>query len=258
MEFEGAGSGRLRVQDAVADYLEAYARKFDAPIRTGVEVVRVERNAGRLGFTVQTSAGASRGAARRGRDRAVPAAGDSRHCAAGLTLTQIHSADYRNPGQLPAGAVLVVGAGSSGVQIADELQRAGREVYLSVGPHDRPPRRYRGRDFCWWLGVLGLWDQETVQPGREHVTIAVSGADGGRIIEFARWRTRNHAGGRDEVVSRWRRRVQRTIWPRTWRAAMPTTLPCWMPPTPTSRALRPCSLPEEPPEARRSRPTPHA
>ena len=73
-------------------------------------------------------------------------------------LMQIHSNAYRNPGQLPDGAVLVVGAGSSGVQIADELLRAGRRVYLSVGPHDRPPRAYRERDFCWWLGVLGKWD----------------------------------------------------------------------------------------------------
>ncbi len=70
-------------------------------------------------------------------------------------LVQMHSSGYRNPDQLPDGAVLVVGAGSSGVQIADELLRAGRRVYLSVGPHDRPPRRYRGRDFVWWLGVLG-------------------------------------------------------------------------------------------------------
>ena len=74
---------------------------------------------------------------------------------------QIHSSGYRNPEQLPDGAVLVVGAGSSGMQIADELLRSGRRVFLSVGPHDRPPRAYRQRDFCWWLGVLGKWDAET-------------------------------------------------------------------------------------------------
>ncbi|VVN88300.1 putative oxidoreductase CzcO [Pseudomonas fluorescens] len=76
--------------------------------------------------------------------------------------------------------MLVVGAGSSGVQIADELQRSGRQVYLSIGAHDRPPRAYRNRDFCWWLGVLGEWDQAAMKPGREHVTIAVSGAHGGK------------------------------------------------------------------------------
>lgn len=80
--------------------------------------------------------------------------------------------------------MLVVGAGSSGVQIADELQRAGRDVYLSVGPHDRPPRGYLGRDFCWWLGVLGEWDAEVMRPGKEHVTIVVSGARGGHTVDF--------------------------------------------------------------------------
>ena len=101
-------------------------------------------------------------------------------------ILQIHSASYRNPGQLPEGAVLVVGAGSSGTQIADELQRSGRRVYLSVGPHDRPPRRYRGRDNCWWLGVLGKWDAATPPGGAEHVTIAVSGARGGNTVDFRR------------------------------------------------------------------------
>ena len=101
-------------------------------------------------------------------------------------LTQIHSADYRNPSKLPEGAVLVVGAGSSGVQIAEELNESGREVFLSVGPHDRPPRAYRNRDYCWWLGVFGEWDAATPAPGREHVTIAVSGARGGHTIDFRR------------------------------------------------------------------------
>jgi putative flavoprotein involved in K+ transport len=97
---------------------------------------------------------------------------------------QLHSSGYRNPDQLPEGAVLVVGAGSSGVQIADELLRAGRSVYLSVGPHERPPRRYRGRDFVWWLGVLGKWDADAPPQGAEHVTIAVSGALGGNTVDF--------------------------------------------------------------------------
>ncbi|MRJ45969.1 FAD-dependent oxidoreductase, partial [Idiomarina loihiensis] len=99
-------------------------------------------------------------------------------------IKQIHSAQYRNPKQLPEGAVMVVGAGSSGVQIADELRRAGKKVYLSVGPHNRPPRAYRGRDFCWWLGVLGEWNAETMKPGTEHITIAVSGAHGGNTVDF--------------------------------------------------------------------------
>jgi len=71
------------------------------------------------------------------------------------------------------------------VQIADKLLASGRQVYLSVGPHDRPPRAYRGRDFVWWLGVLNKWDMEAT-PGVEHTTIAVSGARGGETIDFRR------------------------------------------------------------------------
>ena len=106
-------------------------------------------------------------------------------------ILQIHSNAYRNPAQLPEGAVLVVGAGSSGAQIADELVRAGRQVFLSVGWHQRPPRRYRGRDFCWWLGVLGLWDAVAPDRFTKHVTIAVSGAYGGETIDFRRLAARS-------------------------------------------------------------------
>ena len=64
--------------------------------------------------------------------------------------------------------------------------QAGRQVYLSVGPHGRPPRAYRGRDFVWWLGVLGKWDLAAPHPGQDHVTIAVSGAKGGKTVDFRR------------------------------------------------------------------------
>ncbi|MGF6763958.1 putative flavoprotein involved in K+ transport [Paraburkholderia sp. GAS33] len=184
LEFDDLDPDAFPSKDRVADYFEAYARQFNAPIRTGVEVTKVERSAGRSGFTIETSAGIVEA------NRVVVATGAFQRplippvAPHDERLTQIHSADYRNPGQLPQGAVLVVGAGSSGVQIADELQRSGRQVYLSVGPHDRPPRAYRNRDYCWWLGVLGEWDKEVATPGREHVTIAVSGARGGHTVDF--------------------------------------------------------------------------
>ena len=171
-------------KEQVADYFEAYVRKFNAPVRTGVAVTRVTRNQGRPGFTVETSHGVIEA------NRVVAATGPFQSpvippvAPKDESITQIHSAQYRNPAQLPDGAVLVVGAGSSGVQIADELQRAGRQVYLSVGAHHRPPRSYRGRDFCWWLGVLGEWDAQAMKPGSEHVTIAVSGAHGGHTVDF--------------------------------------------------------------------------
>lgn len=171
-------------KEEVADYLVAYADKVDAPIRTGVEVSSVRKMDGRPGFRVETSDGsvdarfvvAATGAFQK---PVIPPLVPE---TAGLH--QIHSSDYHNPQQLPAGGVLVIGAGSSGVQIADELRQAGRDVHLAVGPHDRPPRSYRGRDFCWWLGVLGKWDMATPPRGAEHVTIAVSGAHGGHTVDF--------------------------------------------------------------------------
>jgi len=184
LEFAGHSPDAFVPKEEVAQYLEAYARKFNAPIRTGIEVSSVERNVGRPGFTVSTSTGSIEAS------RVVVATGPFQRpvippiLPQGEPIQQIHSSQYRNPAQLPEGAVLVVGAGSSGVQIAAELQASGRKVYLSVGPHDRPPRAYRDRDFCWWLGVLGQWDASAMQPGREHVTIAVSGAHGGHTVDF--------------------------------------------------------------------------
>ena len=184
LEFDDVDPDAFPSKERVADYFNAYASKINAPIRTGVEVKKIERNADRPGFTIETSEGVIEA------KRVVAATGPFQIpvippiAPEDEKITQIHSADYRNPEQLPEGAVLVVGAGSSGVQIADELQRAGKKVYLSVGSHDRPPRTYRNRDFVWWLGVLGEWDAEAMKPGKEHVTIAVSGAHGGHTIDF--------------------------------------------------------------------------
>jgi putative flavoprotein involved in K+ transport len=171
-------------KEQVADYFVAYAEKIDAPIRTGIEVTSVRKIDGRPGFRVETSDGviearhvvAATGAFQK--PVIPPVVPES------AGIPQIHSSSYRNPQQLPDGNVLVVGAGSSGVQIADELQQSGRKVYLAVGPHDRPPRSYRGRDFCWWLGVLGKWEASAPPRGAEHVTIAVSGANGGNTVDF--------------------------------------------------------------------------
>ncbi len=186
MEFSDIDPDAFAPKEKVADYFVAYAEKIAAPIRCGVEVKDVQRNIGRPGFRVETSEGVIEA------DNVVAATGPFQ-CPVippvvpeDAGVIQMHSSDYRNPGQLPEGAVLVVGAGSSGAQIADELSRSGKRVYLSVGPHDRPPRSYRGRDFVWWLGVLGKWDAEALEPGTEHVTISVSGAYGGNTVDFRR------------------------------------------------------------------------
>lgn len=184
LEFDNVDDDAFADKESVADYFVAYADKFRAPIRTGVAVTKVRRNDQQTGFHVETSQGTIHA------NRVVAATGPFQRpvippiAPKGDQFQQMHSADYRNPEQLVEGGVLVVGAGSSGVQIADELRRSGRKVYLSVGPHDRPPRAYRNRDFVWWLGVLGEWDAAAMKPGTEHVTIAVSGAHGGQTIDF--------------------------------------------------------------------------
>lgn len=186
LEFKGNHRDEFVSKDRVANYLVEYAQMIDAPVRTGVKVREARRLEGKAGFRVVTSDGeihARHLVAATGAFQLpvippiVPKEADAR---------QIHSSHYRNPKELSDGAILVVGAGSSGAQIADELNRAGRKVYLSVGPHDRPPRRYRGRDFVWWLGVLGLWDLAAQEEGSEHVTISVSGAYGGQTMDFRR------------------------------------------------------------------------
>lgn len=187
--FDDCGGDDFATKDGCARYFEDYVGEHDLPVRTGVTVTRVAHDpAG--GYVVDTSDGTYHA------DNVVAATGPFQDpiippvVPAEAPVTQMHSQTYRNPDQLAEGAVLVVGAGSSGSQIADELLRAGRKVFLSVGPHDRPPRRYRGKDFVYWLGVLGKWEMKTPPAGREHVTIAVSGAYGGRTVDFRKFAER--------------------------------------------------------------------
>jgi putative flavoprotein involved in K+ transport len=184
MTFPGVVPDGFATRNQIVDYFVAYAERIAAPIRCGAEVTALLAKPNGAGFRAETSEGVVEA------KYVVAATGPfqrpiiPRVIPPDVGIDQLHSATYRNPGQLRDGATLVVGAGSSGVQIADELVRAGRRVYLSVGPHNRPPRRYRGRDFVWWLGVLGEWDTKVVAPGTEHVTIAVSGAHGGHTVDF--------------------------------------------------------------------------
>ncbi|AEG49535.1 monooxygenase FAD-binding protein [Sphingobium chlorophenolicum L-1] len=185
--FEDLDPDSFATKDRIVAYMEEFARRIESPIRCGVEVQSVCRAADGASFQVNTSQGIFEAA------KVVVATGPFQKpvfpdlLPVDSGMVQIHSNAYKNPQQLPEGAVLVVGAGSSGAQIAEELMRAGRKVYLAVGPHNRPPRRYRGRDFVWWLGALGKWDMKTPAPGSEHVTIAVSGANGGFTVDFRRY-----------------------------------------------------------------------
>ena len=182
LEFDGLDPDAFATKDQAADYFEAYARKFNAPIRTGVEVKQVVRNAGKPGFIVETSDGtieANRVVVATGpfqRPVIPPIAPDD------ARLVQIHSADYRNPAQLPEGAVLVVGAGRRACRSPTSCNaRAGRSTCRSA--------RTIGRR----VGIAAAislvarrarrMGQEVATPGREHVTIAVS-ARGGHTVDF--------------------------------------------------------------------------
>ena len=141
----------------VVDLLDGYARSFAAPVLPRTTVVDVRRRPRGSAWTPTAARGAAGPSSwRRDRGRvADPRArrGARQRPAAG------HRAGYREPGQVAPGAVLVVGASASGVQIADELRRAGRSVTLAVGDHVRVPRTYRGRDIYRWLDELGILDE---------------------------------------------------------------------------------------------------
>lgn len=182
MLFEDDQEGFIH-HDKVADYFQKYAEHINAPVQTGVAVTKVTPLQGRQGYHVTTSEGELEA------KRIVVATGAFQVPSippiipTTVNVQQIHSDSYKNPEQLPEGAVLVIGSGSSGVQIAKELNAAGKKVYLSVGAHERPPRRYRGRDNVWWLGVLGGWDREKPNDGPLK-GFAVSGMNGGETVDF--------------------------------------------------------------------------
>ena len=141
----------------LAGYLEDYAGSFTAPVHENTRVELVEASVGGLRvITDQRTWLARNVVVATGTENRpyLPSAADGIDPA----IHQLHAARYRGPNQVPDGGVLVVGASASGVQIADELRRAGRPVVISVGRHARLPRCYQGRDILCWMdraGVLG-------------------------------------------------------------------------------------------------------
>jgi putative flavoprotein involved in K+ transport len=163
-------------------FIEAYAAFVAPPIRCGVAVTRLSRREdGR--FIAETTDGTIEAS------NVVVATGPYQRnvipdLLCNLPVFQVHASAYRNPEQLPPGAVLVAGAGASGAQIAEELLEAGRRVYLSIGRHRRLPRRYRSRDLIWWLAEM-QFDQITPEErGPARLGPVISGAYGGRSIDF--------------------------------------------------------------------------
>src|SRR5690606_27560112 len=145
----------------VAQYLEDYAADFCAPIIGSTSVHRVAREGG--GFLIETSRGAWRAqnvVVATG-PHALPRTELPESGLPGIPVTQ-----YREPGALPDGGVLVVGASASGVQIASELADAGRDVTLAVGRHTRMPRAYRGMDIFWWMQATGALARIVARDGQ--------------------------------------------------------------------------------------------
>jgi len=173
-------------KDEVLRFIEDYCAFIRAPIRTGVNVTKLRaQSSGKLYEIVTGSANIlARNVVVATGPHQNPRFPSLRRSLA-ASVTQIHACEYRNPSALPEGAVLVVGSGASGCQIADELLEAGRTVYFSVGGHRRVPRRYRGRDVFWWRRELGELDQtEEATPVARRRPPLVTGAHGGYDIDL--------------------------------------------------------------------------
>jgi putative flavoprotein involved in K+ transport len=175
-------------RDQVVRFLEDYASHIDAPIRLGVAATGLRQHEDRL-YRLSLETDHGRWKAR----NVVLATGPfqkpsipSYGAALPESITQLHSRDYRNPSQLPPGAILVIGAGTSGAEIAHELNQSGCAVYLSVGTYRKAPRRYRGRDIFWWVEELKLWDRplDPTTPGRLDGVPLLTGINGGFDIDL--------------------------------------------------------------------------
>lgn len=169
----------------VTDYIERYAATIRAPVRTQCAVLSVTRRPGSRALQVQTDGTLYLA------DNIVVATGPYqvprvRPSSLGGGVVELHSTQYRNPKQLPAGAVLVVGTGNSGVQIAEELCRAGRRVFLSVSSHERIRRRYRGKDCIWWLIATGSADSTLREWKGARLSRLMTGVNGGHDIDLRR------------------------------------------------------------------------
>jgi len=143
----------------IVAYFEQYVEKYELPVRYNTTVLEVAPLEGRIGYLLETSDGTYQAkdvvmATGSFQKPKIPAF--SSDIPAGIT--QLHSGHYRNPNQLPEGAVLVVGSAQSGMQVAEELYQSGRTVYLCTGGAGRVPRRYRGREIFYWLRDTGFLD----------------------------------------------------------------------------------------------------
>jgi len=195
-EYGGNDPYGFMSREEVVRYFDEYVVRFDLPVHCGVEVFSVERFGEK--YLVRTSQGDYEA------DNVVMATGLFQSpkiprfsARIPSNILQIHSSHYRNPRLLPSGAVLVVGTGQSGAQIAQELYQSGRKVYLSIGSAGRVPRRYRGKDINDWFARMGMFDarvEELKSPADKfHAHPQISGKNGGQSLNL-------HQFARDGVV----------------------------------------------------------
>jgi putative flavoprotein involved in K+ transport len=187
--YDGPDSDGYMTAAETAAFIDGYRSRIGAPVRTGVNVEWAGPTD--TGFAVETDAGEWLC------DAVVSAGGASSEprvpelsSAFPAHVQQLTALAYRRPAQLVGDReVLVVGASASGVQIADELRRAGRTVTIAAGEHVRLPRRYRGRDVYWWLDCIGQlderWDEvENLQRARRHASVQLIGDDAHRDLDL--------------------------------------------------------------------------
>jgi putative flavoprotein involved in K+ transport len=187
--YDGDDPDGFMDRDELVTRLEQFTNSFKPEIRFGSQVIAVKNGANGGNFRVATE-GSSYSAA-----NVVVAAGTfqtpripqfSNNLAG--DITQLHTSEYQNPESIPEGAVLVVGTGQSGCQIAEELYLSGRKVYLCVGGANRVPRRYRGKDIIYWLEKINFFDQtaDSLSSSKERFNAHpfVTGKDGGRSLNL--------------------------------------------------------------------------
>lgn len=184
--YQGDNPDGFMSRDEFVDYLEQYAASFNAPLRCGVSVEALERSSdcGLLLRLSDDAMAAPNVVVATGGHHVVKRPAFSEKLPANVFQTDPDH--YRNPESLPTGAVLVVGSGQSGAQIAEELHRSGRQVFLSVGRSGRWPRRYRGRDINVWLMEMDCKtiDEMPEPKPRYDINPHLTGKDGGREINL--------------------------------------------------------------------------
>ena len=201
--FENSDPDAFASRDEVLRFLERYAAFIRAPLRCGSAATALRQTPDSKRLIVETQPILFEA------KNVVIATGPFQIPAAplpiGSTVLHLHSSQYRNPQLLPPGAVLVIGSGNSGAQIAEELCSAGRRVFLSVSRHRRTPRRYRGKDYIWWYMALGEADVTVDRRQDDQPPRLITGVGGGHDVDLRRLaadgvvllgRVRGEQGGR--------------------------------------------------------------